>query len=232
MAHLITYTHWGLNFKPSDSGIWWAHASQRIPMDSETWLQALLTSLDCKLTGHVISKMRLPITVLLPKSANGCYILLSHQTGGWALFRVFPHSNSKERQPLFKRTWDRPLQQSPPSLGNITHRSPRRLHCSQVLAEVQHGGCGAVARLFTGKPTHIDTNTQTNGDLHAASSSLSQIRYNISLMCSIVCYTRHEASARVGAHSSKLWPYTGNRAKCGGWVLFAEWADFCESTNG
>ena len=43
-------------------------------------------------------------TVLSRKSAHGRCILLSHQTGGWALFRVFPHSTLKERPPLFTYT--------------------------------------------------------------------------------------------------------------------------------
>ena len=38
-------------------------------------------------------------TVLSRKSAHGRCILLSHQTGGWVLFRVFPHSTLKERPP-------------------------------------------------------------------------------------------------------------------------------------
>ena len=41
------------------------------------------------------------IPVLSRKSDHGRCILLSHQTGGWALFRVFPHSTLKERPPLF-----------------------------------------------------------------------------------------------------------------------------------
>ena len=44
------------------------------------------------------------LTVLSRKSAHGRCILLSHQTGGWALFRVFPHSTLKERPPLFMYT--------------------------------------------------------------------------------------------------------------------------------
>ena len=43
-------------------------------------------------------------TVLSRKSAHGRCILLSQQTGGWALFRVFPHSTLKERLPLFTYT--------------------------------------------------------------------------------------------------------------------------------
>ena len=47
---------------------------------------------------------RLECTVLSRKSAHGRCILLSHQTRGWALFRVFPHSTLKERPPLFTYT--------------------------------------------------------------------------------------------------------------------------------
>ena len=36
-------------------------------------------------------------------------------------------------------------------------------------------------------------------------------------------------TTRVGAHLSKLGPYTGNWAKSGGWVLFYEWVLFCET---
>ena len=43
-------------------------------------------------------------TVLSRKSAHGRCILLSHQTRGWALFRVFLHSTLKERPPLFTYT--------------------------------------------------------------------------------------------------------------------------------
>ena len=50
------------------------------------------------------SQTRASYTVLSRKSAHGRCILLSHQTGGWALFRVFPHSTLKERPPLFTYT--------------------------------------------------------------------------------------------------------------------------------
>ena len=43
----------------------------------------------------------------------------------------------------------------------------------------------------------IDTDTQTNRDLLQGGS----YRWNISLMRSIACYTRHEAIAREGGRS-------------------------------
>ena len=41
--------------------------------------------------------------------------------------------------------------------------------------------------------------------------------------------TPREAHSRMGAHSSKLWPYTRNWAKSRGWALFREWALFHET---
>ena len=58
---------------------------------------------------------------------HGRCILLSHQTGGWALFRVFPHSTLKERPPLFTYTssaiaaikQQAHVSQSPPSTSTL-----------------------------------------------------------------------------------------------------------------
>ena len=66
-------------------------------------------------------------TVLSRKSAHGRCILLSHQTGGWALFRVFPHSTLKECPPLFTYTssaiaaieQQARVRQSPPSTSTL-----------------------------------------------------------------------------------------------------------------
>ena len=41
--------------------------------------------------------------------------------------------------------------------------------------------------------------------------------------------TPREPRSRVGAHSGKHWPSTGNWAKSGGWALFREWALFLET---
>ena len=99
-------------------------------------------------------------TVLSRKSAHGRCILLSHQTGGWALFRVFPHLTLKERPPLFTYTssaiaaieQQARVSQSPPSTSTSLESlaTSRRLRCRQALAEVQRGGRGAV--VSTGKP--------------------------------------------------------------------------------
>ena len=53
---------------------------------------------------HLLLKYIIQYTVLSRKSAHGRCILLSHQTRGWALFRVFPHSTLKERPHLFTYT--------------------------------------------------------------------------------------------------------------------------------
>ena len=42
--------------------------------------------------------------------------------------------------------------------------------------------------------------------------------------------TPREARSRVGAHSSKLWPYTRNWAESRGLALFCKWALFRETT--
>ena len=119
-------------------------------------------------------------TVLSRKSAHGRCILLSHQTGGWALFRVFLHSTSKERPPLFTYTSsnssDRAAsaRESKPSqhiyivgvTSNITAHhvifaAAKRWLRSSVEAA---GPSSAQASQATHMDT-IDTDTQTNRDL-------------------------------------------------------------------
>ena len=138
-------------------------------------------------------------TVLSRKSAHGRCFLLSHQTGGWALFRVFPHSTLKERPPYTSSanySSDRAASacESKPSqhiyiagvTSNITAHhvvfaATKRWLRSSVEAA---GPSSAQASQATHMDT-IDTDTQTNRDF-----------WNISLMRSIACYTRHEAIAR------------------------------------
>ena len=129
----------------------------------------------------------LSCTVLSRKSAHGRCILLSHQTGGWALFRVFPHSTSKERPPLFTYTSsnssDRAAsaRESKPSqhiyiagvTSNITAHhvifaAAKRWLRSSVEAA---GPSSAQASQATHMDT-IDTDTQTNRDLLQGGSYL------------------------------------------------------------
>ena len=50
----------------------------------------------------------------------------------------------------------------------------------------------------------------------------------ICIVLEAVSQTPREAHSRVGAHSSILWPYTGNWAKSRGWAPFHKWAFFRE----
>ena len=126
-------------------------------------------------------------TVLSRKSAHGRCILLSHKTRGWALFRVFTHSTSKERPPLFTYTSsnssDRAASasESKPSqhiyiagvTSNITAHhvvfaAAKRWLRSSVEAA---GPSSAQASQATHMDT-IDTDTQTNRDLLQGGSYL------------------------------------------------------------
>ena len=127
-------------------------------------------------------------TVLLRKSAHGRCILLSHQTGGSALFRVFPHSTLKERPPLFTYTssaiaaieQQARVSQSPPSTStSLESLATSPLTTSSSLPP--SAGWGPAWRPRRGRRQHrqarqhmdtIDTDTQTNRDLLQGGSYL------------------------------------------------------------
>ena len=108
-------------------------------------------------------------TVLSRKSAHGRCILLSHQTGGWALFRVFPHSTLKERPPLFTYTSSAiaaieqaRVSQSPPSTSTsleslatspLTTSSSRYVHTYvRTYQNLSRSGMLIILRNFVGFP--------------------------------------------------------------------------------
>ena len=127
-------------------------------------------------------------TVLSRKSAHGRCILLSHQTGGWALFRVFPHSTLKERPPLITYTSSaiaaieqQARRESKPSqhiyitgvTSNITAHHVVFAAAKRWLRSSVEAAGPSLAQ--ASQATHmdtIDTDTQTNRDLLQGGSYL------------------------------------------------------------